>query len=315
MLSSHQNGDVTMNVVWSQERDPTSEIYGDCLWFIEKHSLALLPGGQWYRSTLETWPSYHHYNDVIMGVSNHQPHNCLLNRSFRRRSKKTSKPRVTGLCAGNSPVTGELSAQRSNNAENVSICWRHHESPWYPRKELAIGSYWYFRNHFSHRVFKDVYPNCLSYRYRNSHHQDRTRPFYIYDRISYTSQDGLYRLLKKTNVIVVAITVDITSLQLIWRLVVLDFTRGYVIYNWVTIYWEIEYQQSEFNNGRHVMHLIIVLLLVSWRRRCYNRRYITENTVSANTNLCLIPHKNITLVTHCLCTHHQPCTWAMHITW
>ena len=36
-------------------------------------------------------------------VSNHQPHSCLLNRLFRRRSKKTSKFRVTGLCVGNSP--------------------------------------------------------------------------------------------------------------------------------------------------------------------------------------------------------------------
>ena len=36
-------------------------------------------------------------------VSNHQPRGCLLNRLFRRRSKKTSKLRVTGLCAGNSP--------------------------------------------------------------------------------------------------------------------------------------------------------------------------------------------------------------------
>ena len=35
-------------------------------------------------------------------VSNHQPHGCLLNRLFRRRSKKTSKLRVTGLCVGNS---------------------------------------------------------------------------------------------------------------------------------------------------------------------------------------------------------------------
>ena len=31
------------------------------------------------------------------GVSNHQPHDCLLNRLFWRRSKKTSKLRVTGL--------------------------------------------------------------------------------------------------------------------------------------------------------------------------------------------------------------------------
>ena len=55
------------------------------------------------------------------GVGNHQPHDCLLNRSFRRRSKKTSKLRVTGLCAGNSPVTGEFPAQMASNAENVSI--------------------------------------------------------------------------------------------------------------------------------------------------------------------------------------------------
>ena len=37
-------------------------------------------------------------------VSNHQRLHCLLNHSFGRRSKKTSKLRVTGLCAGNSPV-------------------------------------------------------------------------------------------------------------------------------------------------------------------------------------------------------------------
>ena len=37
------------------------------------------------------------------GVSNHQVHGCLLNRLFRRRSKKTSNLRVTGLCVGNSP--------------------------------------------------------------------------------------------------------------------------------------------------------------------------------------------------------------------
>ena len=52
------------------------------------------------------------------GVSNHQPWDCLLNRLFRRRSKKTSKLHVTGLCVGNS--------QRASNAENVSIWWRHH---------------------------------------------------------------------------------------------------------------------------------------------------------------------------------------------
>ena len=42
-----------------------------------------------------------------------------------RRSKKTSKLRVNGLCAGNSPVIGEFPAQRASNEENVSIWWRH----------------------------------------------------------------------------------------------------------------------------------------------------------------------------------------------
>ena len=60
------------------------------------------------------------------GVSNHQPHNCSLNLSFWRNSKKTSKLRVTGLCEGNSPVAGEIPAQRNSNAKNVSIWWRHH---------------------------------------------------------------------------------------------------------------------------------------------------------------------------------------------
>ena len=59
-------------------------------------------------------------------VSNHHPHGCLLNRLFGRRSKKTSKLRVNGLCGGNSPVTGEIPAQRASNEGNVSIWWRHH---------------------------------------------------------------------------------------------------------------------------------------------------------------------------------------------
>ena len=63
------------------------------------------------------------------GVPNHQPHDCLLSRLFRRRSDKTSKFRVTGLCAGNSPETGEFPAQRASIAENVSIWWRHHALP------------------------------------------------------------------------------------------------------------------------------------------------------------------------------------------
>ena len=65
------------------------------------------------------------HNDRV-GASNHQPHDCLLNRLFRRRSKKISKLRVAGLCEGNSPGTGESPTQMASNAENVSIWWRHH---------------------------------------------------------------------------------------------------------------------------------------------------------------------------------------------
>ena len=45
------------------------------------------------------------------GVWNHQPLDCLFSRLFRCRSKYTSKLGVTGLCEGNSPVTGEFPAQ------------------------------------------------------------------------------------------------------------------------------------------------------------------------------------------------------------
>ena len=61
-------------------------------------------------------------------MANHQSHDCLLNSSFTRRSKKASKLRVTGLCAGNSPVTGEFPAQMvSKGAVTCAVC---PESAW-----------------------------------------------------------------------------------------------------------------------------------------------------------------------------------------
>ena len=72
-------------------------------------------------------------------VSNHQPYDCLLNRLFKAQLKGTSKLRVAGLCAVNSPGTGEFPAQMASNAENVSIWWRHHANA---RKssEIALKS-------------------------------------------------------------------------------------------------------------------------------------------------------------------------------
>ena len=66
-------------------------------------------------------------HDKRDGISNHQCIGCLLNRLFRRRSEKTSKLRVTGLCEGNPPVTGGFPLQRASNMENVSIWWHHHD--------------------------------------------------------------------------------------------------------------------------------------------------------------------------------------------
>ena len=81
------------------------------------------------------------------GVSNHQPYDCLLNRLFRLRSKKTSKLRATGLCEGNSPVTGEFPAQMASNGENVSIWWRHLESTLY-----EAWAKWPLENHLQNGV-------------------------------------------------------------------------------------------------------------------------------------------------------------------
>ena len=46
------------------------------------------------------------------GVSNHQPHDYSLNCLFMYTSRKKSKLRVTSLCEGNSPVTGESPHKR-----------------------------------------------------------------------------------------------------------------------------------------------------------------------------------------------------------
>ena len=76
----------------------------------------------------------------------------LLIRLFKRRSKKTAKLRVTGLCAGNSPVTGEFPAQMASNAENVSVWWRHHRMVIYILSWLKCGALL----HSSARRLRDI---------------------------------------------------------------------------------------------------------------------------------------------------------------
>ena len=66
-------------------------------------------------------------HNELDGISNHWSLDCLLDCLFWHRSKKTSNLCVTGLCVGNSPVTGEFPAQRASNSENVPIWWHRHE--------------------------------------------------------------------------------------------------------------------------------------------------------------------------------------------
>ena len=90
--------------------------------FIDIETIHKIPANVHYKQKPTTlcW----RYNERH-GVWNHQPPDCKLSRLFRRASKKTSKLRVTGLCEGNTPVTGGFPSQRTTN---VSIRWRHHEN-------------------------------------------------------------------------------------------------------------------------------------------------------------------------------------------
>ena len=67
-------------------------------------------------NTKPSYPLQRRHNERD-GVSNYRSLDYLLKRLFRRRSKKTSKLHVAGLCEGNSQMTGEILAQRASNAE------------------------------------------------------------------------------------------------------------------------------------------------------------------------------------------------------
>ena len=58
------------------------------------------------------------------GVSN--PVSRLFAQPFDQTQIKKSKLRVTGRCEGNTPVICGFPAQRTSNAEKVSVWWRHH---------------------------------------------------------------------------------------------------------------------------------------------------------------------------------------------
>ena len=77
------------------------------------------------------WWSLQWLHNEHNGVSNHRRINCLLNRLFRRRCKKTNvKTQRHWPLWGEPLVTGGFPSQRANYADNVSIWWRHHGWWW-----------------------------------------------------------------------------------------------------------------------------------------------------------------------------------------
>ena len=113
--------------------------YGLMVWLLCTKIYFRHPGRNWmitegnkYQTLWSNYIlQYTHYSYIMNydgsdGISNHLHLHYLLNRLFRRRSKATSKLRITGLFEGNSPVSGEFPSQRASNAENVSIWWSHH---------------------------------------------------------------------------------------------------------------------------------------------------------------------------------------------
>ena len=81
--------------------------------------------------------------------------------NYWHRSKRTSKPLVPGLCAGNSPLAGEFPAQKLSNAENVSIWWLHRVnflSGW-KIQGTSIYGFWICVPRLIWVVFFDLRPN------------------------------------------------------------------------------------------------------------------------------------------------------------
>ena len=71
----------------------------------------------------------YHYNGVMMGATASQITSITIVYSsvYSGEDKKAPKLCTTGLCAGNSPVTGAFPAEMARNAESVSIWWRHRD--------------------------------------------------------------------------------------------------------------------------------------------------------------------------------------------
>ena len=72
-------------------------------------------------------------------VSNHRRLDCLFNRLFRRRSKKTAKLCVTGVCEGNLPVSAQVDSDSELFPfDNVITAWVNVKSHDNSHRKIAI---------------------------------------------------------------------------------------------------------------------------------------------------------------------------------
>ena len=136
--------------------------------------------------TVEICLAYYQFLGVVLqwrpngldGVSDHQPYDCLLSRLFSHRSKKASKLRITGLCAGNSPVTGEFPhkgpvTRKMFPFDDVIMAWAHINqvmnlvsAPWLELSCKYSGDWWLPLS----TILKSLYQQYYAFQHINGSH-------------------------------------------------------------------------------------------------------------------------------------------------
>ena len=117
------NSNLRYKLQWNPKRNSCIFIQENAFKNVVCEMVAILSLPQWVNPCC-------HYSHAIMSMMASQITRILiglLNPLFRRRSKKTSKLCLTGLCEGNPLVTSGFPSQRASNVEKVSIWWHHHD--------------------------------------------------------------------------------------------------------------------------------------------------------------------------------------------
>ena len=106
-----------------------------------------------------------HYSDVIMGAMASEITSLpiVYFTVYSDADQRTIKLRVTGLCAGNSTVTGEFPAQKASNAENVYIWWHHHMKRIWLEPIYMVCHHRHAPKYFNHFLDEIIKPTVMTY--------------------------------------------------------------------------------------------------------------------------------------------------------